>query len=49
MPLEQILNVENFQVGHTYSRKDVADTGEVPRPKQDRDWTGIVQFQNCVL
>ena len=49
MPLERILNIEHFQVGHTYSRKDVADTGEVPRPKQDRDWTGIVQFQNCVL
>ena len=49
MPLEQILNIEQFQVGHPYSRKDVADAGEVPRPKQDRDWSGIVTFKNCIL
>jgi len=49
MPLDQILNIEQFHIGHPYSRKDVADTGEVPRPKQDRDWSGIVSFKNCTL
>ena len=49
MPEDQELQIENFQVGDAYTRKTVADTGGVPRPKQDRDWTGIVSFQNCVL
>lgn len=49
MPIDNILKIENFKVGDTYSRLDVADTGHVPRPAQPRDWTGIVQFQNCVL
>ncbi|MDA7623521.1 DUF3427 domain-containing protein [bacterium] len=49
MPADQTLNIENFQVGEIYTRKTVADTGQVPRPKQDRDWSGIVSFENCVL
>ncbi|WP_053062325.1 DUF3427 domain-containing protein [Photobacterium aquae] len=43
------LAVENFVIGHCYSRKDVARVGCVTPPKQDRDWTGIVSFNNCVL
>lgn len=49
MPINEILKIEDFQVGSTYSRKTVADTGKVPRPKQDRDWSGIVSFKNCIL
>ena len=49
MPIDKTLIIQNFHVGDTYTRKTVADTGQVSRPKQDRDWSGIVSFENCIL
>jgi len=49
MPLEETMNTNNFVVGAAYTRNEVADAGEVNRPSSPRDWTGIVQFKNCVL
>lgn len=45
----QTLNYEHFEIGSFYTRNTVADIGNVPRPNQPRDWTGIVPFSNCVL
>lgn len=38
-----------LRVGSQYSRLQVAEIGQVAPPKNSRDWTGIVPFENCVL
>ena len=38
-----------LKVGSQYSRLQVAEIAKVAPPKNSRDWTGIVQFENCVL
>jgi len=38
-----------LNVGLEYSRLQVAETAKVAPPKNSRDWTGIVPFENCVL
>ena len=40
---------QNFSIGSLYTRMDVAHFGNVTPPKQPRDWSGIVRFNNCVL
>jgi len=36
-------------VGHEYSRADIAQFGHVSPLANNREWSGIVEFANCVL
>ncbi|HEY4210641.1 MAG TPA: DUF3427 domain-containing protein [Steroidobacteraceae bacterium] len=49
---DQRITIQNFQIGQSYSRPEIAVTGEVSAPTNSRDphWSqGIVPFSNAVL
>jgi hypothetical protein len=43
------LRTNNFDVGNAYSRSEIAENGGVVPLDNTREWTGIVEFENCVL
>ena len=46
---EETAKTQKLQLGSAYSRKQLADLVEVAPPLHSRDWTGIVDFENCVF
>ncbi len=38
-----------FTVGSDYSRSQIAELGGVAPLDNSREWTGIVEFSNCIL
>jgi hypothetical protein len=51
MPSRKVerLHIDNFRVGVSYSRPEIADMGGVAPLDNTREWTGIVEFENCIL
>ena len=45
----EILRLDSFSVGDAYTRANIADLGEVEPLTSSREWTGIVEFENCVV
>ena len=45
----QTLLWEKLEVGTPYSRSEIASIGQVPPLQNSREWTGITEFDNCVL
>ena len=46
---EEHLNLQPFQIGAFYTRPDIASLGQVVPLATTREWTGIVEFMNCVV
>ena len=46
---EEHLTLQPFQIGALYSRPDIASLGQVAPLVTRREWTGIVEFMNCVV
>jgi len=46
---EETLRFSSFQLGTEYTRNEIAAIGEVEPLVSTREWTGIVQFENCVV
>ena len=51
MPSRKVekLRTDSFQVGASYSRPQIAELGGVAALDNTREWTGIVEFENCIL
>jgi hypothetical protein len=51
MPSRKVetLRMDGFQVGASYSRPQIAELGGVAPLDNTREWTGIVEFENCIL
>src|SRR5215469_8028670 len=43
------LDTTVFEVGATYTRPGIAELGGVAPLDNTREWTGIVEFENCVV
>lgn len=43
------LNLDAFSVGDAYPRAQIAELGDVEPLQSSREWTGIVEFANCVV
>lgn len=43
------LYTTEFTVGSTYTRSEIAKLGRVAPLDNTREWTGIVEFENCVV
>jgi len=43
------LNITAFKIGVSYTRAEIARLGKVAPLDNTREWTGIVEFENCVL
>ena len=51
MPSRKVetLRMDGFHVGASYSRPQIAELGGVAALDNTREWTGIVEFENCIL
>jgi hypothetical protein len=45
----ETLDLSHFQVGTEYSRPEIAEIGGVQPLTSSREWTGIVEFENCIV
>jgi hypothetical protein len=45
----EMLITGSFRVGESYSREQIAAIGQVAPLVNSREWTGIVEFSNCIL
>lgn len=45
----ELFDSSGLRIGSEYSRREIAELAKVAPPKNSRDWTGIVPFENCVL
>ena len=43
------LDTSAFIIGTCYTRAEIAHLGKVAPLDHSREWTGIVEFENCVL
>ena len=46
---EEKLEIDAFIVGNTYSLADIAEIGGVEPLLSSWEWTGIVEFENCIV
>lgn len=46
---EEELEISAFKVGESYTRAEIAELGAVQPLQSSREWTGIVEFKNCVV
>ena len=51
MPSRKVekLRTDIFEVGESYSRPQIAELGGAAALDNTREWTGIVEFENCIL
>tara|TARA_R110002153_G_scaffold12031_1_gene45722 strand:- start:344 stop:1324 length:981 start_codon:yes stop_codon:yes gene_type:complete len=46
---DETLRIENFEIGYSYSRHEIAKIGKVSPLINNKEWTGIVEFSNIFI
>jgi len=45
----EFFGLKGLMIGREYLTESVAEVGRVRLPQNSRDWTGVVEFDNCLL